>query len=377
MKIAVNTRFLIKDKLEGIGIYTQEIFRRVTALLPQHEFYFLFDRTPSREFIFSENIRPVVVSPQARHPFLWYCWFEHSIPKALKEIDADLFISTDGYASLSTKVAQIVTIHDLGFEHYPHHTPFLVRNYYRHYTPRFCRKAEKIVAVSAFTKNDIIRNYSIDNDKIEVVYNGVESFQASGSHQEMKSLMNQFNIKDTPYFIFIGAIHPRKNVLQLLKAFELFKSEFQSDHQLVIVGRNAWMNLEVENYFQQMESKQDVIRIESIERSQLMSLLGNAFALIYPSLFEGFGIPIAEAMAAGIPVITSTTSSMPEVAGDAAVLVNPNSTEEIAAAMQLLITDPARRNELIEKGKERAKTFNWDISAKKVVEIIQEVLKKK
>lgn len=377
MKIAVNTRFLIKDKLEGIGIYTQEIFKRVATLLPQHEFYFLFDRTPSKEFIFSENIRPVVVSPQARHPFLWYWWFEHSIPKALEEIEADLYISTDGYASLNTEVPQIVTIHDLGFEHYPHHTPFLVRNYYRHYTPKFCRKAERIVAVSAFTKNDIISNYSIDGDKIEVVYNGVENFPGSNSLHPIKQLRDCFHIKDKPYFIFIGAVHPRKNVLQLLKAFELFKSEFLSDHQLVIVGRNAWMNMEVENYFRQMESKPDVIRIESIDRSQLMGLLGNAFALIYPSLFEGFGIPIVEAMAAGIPVITSNTSSMPEVAGDAAILVNPGSTKEIAAAMQLLITDTTRRNELIEKGKERAKAFNWDISAQKVVEIIQEVLKKK
>ncbi len=377
MKIAVNTRFLIKDKLEGIGIYTQEIFKRVAALLPQHEFYFLFDRTPSPEFIFSENIHPVVVAPQARHPFLWYWWFEHSIPKALKALDADVFMSTDGYASLKTAVPQIITIHDLGFEHYPMHTPFLVRNYYRHYTPKFCRKAEKILAVSAFTKNDIIGQYHIDGDKIEVVYNGVENIGVSGTPSDIKHIKSQYHLKDTPYFMFIGAVHPRKNVLQLLKAFELLKSDLLSNHQLVIVGRNAWMNLEVENYFQQMSCKQDVIWIEQIERGQLMNLLKDAFAFVFPSLFEGFGIPVIEAMQLGVPVITSNTSSMPEVAGDAAILADPNSAVAIKKAMQLIISDTSLRENLIEKGRKRAELFSWDISAQKVVDIIQEVLEKK
>ena len=174
MKIAVNTRFLLKDKLEGIGIYTQEIFSRVVQLMPEHEFYFLFDRPFSEEFIFAKNITPLIVSPPARHPFLWYWWFEKSVPKVLKENNIDLFISPDGYASLNTSVPQIITIHDLGFEHFPMHTPFLVRNYYKYFTPKYCKKASKILAVSQFTKQDIAERYGIDKQKIEVVYNGFE-----------------------------------------------------------------------------------------------------------------------------------------------------------------------------------------------------------
>ncbi len=177
--------------------------------------------------------------------------------------------------------------------------------------------------------------------------------------------------------MFIGAVHPRKNVLQLLKAFELLKSDLLSNHQLVIVGRNAWMNLEVENYFQQMSCKQDVIWIEQIERGQLMNLLKDAFAFVFPSLFEGFGIPVIEAMQLGVPVITSNTSSMPEVAGDAAILADPNSAVAIKKAMQLIISDTSLRENLIEKGRKRAELFSWDISAQKVVDIIQEVLEKK
>lgn len=179
MRIAVNTRFLLPYQLEGIGIYTQEIFKRVVKQMPEHDFYFLFDRPFSDEFIFAKNVTPIVVSPPARHPFLWYWWFEKSIPKILKKHQIDLFISPDGYCSLSTDIPQILTIHDLGFEHFPEHTPFLVRNYYRYFTPKFCAKASKILAVSEFTKNDIVAKYGIDKSKIDVVYNGFDSSKQS------------------------------------------------------------------------------------------------------------------------------------------------------------------------------------------------------
>ena len=376
MKIAVNTRFLLKDKLEGIGIYTQEIFKRVVELMPEHEFFFLFDRAYDEAFIFAKNVKPIIVSPPARHPFLWYWWFEKSVPKVLKAHKIDLFISPDGYASLNTDVPQILTIHDLAFEHYKEHTPFLVYQYYKRFVPRFCRKADKILSVSAFTKQDIVSRYGIDEKKIEVVYNGFENSKWSmvngQSHTIQKlSTIDYRLLTKKPYFIFIGAVHPRKNVLGLLKAFEHFKNTFSKEHQLVIIGRKAWMNAELEDFYQQMKFKEEVIWIEKIERNNLLQILKHAFALVYPSLFEGFGIPIVEGMSYGIPVITSNVSCMPEVAANAAVLVNPNDANEIANAMNELIENESLRIQLIEKGKLRAKDFDWNISAKKVVDIIQ------
>jgi len=374
MKIAINTRFLLKDKLEGIGIYTQEIFKRVVELMPEHEFYFMFDRPFDDEFIFAKNVKPIVVSPPARHPFLWYWWFERSVPKVLKENKIDLFISPDGYASLNTDIPQILTIHDLAFEHYKEHTPFLVYQYYKRFVPKFCKKADKILSVSEFTKQDIIDRYGIDAKKIEVVYNGFENRDETGDwRHETREMRNHtiLNLKSQIYFIFIGAVHPRKNVLGLLKAFEHFKATFSKEHQLVIIGRKAWMNAELEDFYQQMKFKDDVIWIEKIERNNLLEILQNAFALVYPSLFEGFGIPIVEAMSYGVPVITSNVSCMPEVAGNAGVLVNPNDTNEIANAMNELIENKILRNQLIEKGKVRAKEFDWNISANKVVDIIK------
>ncbi len=362
MKIAVNTRFLLKGKLEGIGMYTHEIFKRVAQLLPEHQFYFLFDRKWDEAFITSENIIPIKVNPQARHPFLWYWWFEHSIPKILKQNNIDLFISPDGFGSLSTEVPQLITIHDLGFEHYPQHVPYLVNKFYTHYSPLYCRKAATILAVSEFTKQDIIKQYGIRPSKIEVIYNGVDIDTPKLEKVEPK--------RERPYFIFVGAVHPRKNVLGLLKAFERFKAKYPGEQQLIIIGRKAWMNSALEEFYSAMEFKAEVVWIEKIERKDLLQLLKHAIALVYPSLFEGFGIPIIESMGLGVPVISSSVSALPEIAGNSALMIDPNNPDDICDAMQTILTDNVLRNQLVENGKKRAAQFSWEVSAKKIVALI-------
>lgn len=363
MRIAVNTRFLLSGKLEGIGIYTQEILKRVITLMPQHQFYFLFDRPYSEAFIFAENVTPIVISPPARHPFLWYWWFEKSVPEILKKISADVFFSPDGFGSLHTETPQILTIHDIGFEHFPKHTPFLVRKYYRHFTPKYCRQAKKILAVSEFTKQDLIQEYAIDAQKIEVVTNGFDA--ATYSHLSILPSEHQ-----PPYFIFVGAVHPRKNVLGLLKAFEHFKQKYQLEHQLMIVGKKSWMYDDVEKFYRLMQFRHDVIWKEHAERQTLLQYLQCATAMVYPSWFEGFGIPLIEAMSIGVPIVCSNTSALPEVVGDAAILVNPEDTTEIATVMYNVATNKKMRIQLIDKGKLRAHFFDWDKSAQKVAEII-------
>ena len=172
MKIAVNTRLLLPDKLEGIGWVAFETLKRITQAHPEHEFYFIFDRKWDERFIFSDNIIPIVAKPQARHPFLYYLWFEWSIPRILKKIKADVFLSPDAYLSLKTNVKSIAVFHDLNFEHYPEDLPFLERKYYCYFFPRYARKAAQIVTVSQFSKKDIMNLYDVPSEKISVVYNG-------------------------------------------------------------------------------------------------------------------------------------------------------------------------------------------------------------
>jgi glycosyltransferase involved in cell wall biosynthesis len=156
MKIAVNTRLLLKDKLEGIGWVAYETLRRMVASHPEVEFYFLFDREPDPMFLFADNVKPVVLFPQARHPFLFIWFFEFSVTKALKKIKPDLFFSPDGYLSLRSDVPQVTQFHDLNFEHFPKDMPKIHLWHYKTFFPRFARKAKRIVTVSEFSKQDIV-----------------------------------------------------------------------------------------------------------------------------------------------------------------------------------------------------------------------------
>jgi glycosyltransferase involved in cell wall biosynthesis len=319
MHIAINTRYLLKNKMEGIGYFTHETFSRITRNHPEHRFTFIFDRPFDGSFIFSKNITPVVVSPPARHPLLWYIWHEWSLPPVLNKLKPDVLISTDGYLTLSTKTKSLAVIHDLNFEAYPQDLPFFNRFYYRHYFPKFARKANRIAAVSDYTRKDIVNRYRIDENKIDVVYNGVNTEFRPLTDTEIKSTREKFS-QGQPYFLFVGAIHQRKNIANLLRAFEQFKTAVDSPIKLLLTGKKRWWTDEMEKVYTSMRFKDDVIFTGRLEEKNLVLVTGAAFASVYVSTFEGFGIPIVEAMRAGVPVITSNVTSMPEDAGQSALL---------------------------------------------------------
>lgn len=186
MNIAVNTRLLLKGKLEGIGWFTAETLKRITAQHPEHHFDFFFDRPYDPSFIFSSNVTPHILPPPARHPLLWFWWFEKSIPRELNQTKADLFLSPDGYGSLSTEVKQVIVIHDVAFEHFETHNKKAVQRYYKKYTPLYARRANRIATVSEYTKQNLIDFYKIPAGKIDVVYNGSHEYFRSLSEEEKK-----------------------------------------------------------------------------------------------------------------------------------------------------------------------------------------------
>lgn len=362
MKIAVNTRLLLKDRLEGIGWFTYESLKRITQQHPEHEFVFIFDRPYSDDFIFSKNITPVVVSPQARHPLLYHIWFNRSVVKMIEKHQIDLFLSPDGYLPVNPKVKTLNVIHDLNFEHYPQDLPPFNRYYYKKYFPKFAKVASRIATVSQFSKEDIIQKYGIDEAKIDVVYNGAnESFAPISP--ALKKLVVEKHTGGKPYFIFIGALNPRKNLVNLLKAFDIFKKTDKASIQLLIVGEKMHKTSEIFDTYENMNYKADVNFSGRLNGLELQKALASAIALAYVSYFEGFGIPIVEAFYTGTPVITSNITSMPEVAGDAALLVDPFSPEDIASALSKMATDKDLRENLIEKGDKRKLEFHWQKTA--------------
>lgn len=371
--IAVNTRLLLPGKLDGIGWFTYETLKRITKSHPEHRFIFLFDRKFSSEFVFSDNIIPVVIPPQARHPLLWKLWFEVSVPFVLKKYKANLFLSPDGYLSLKSKIPSVAVIHDLNFEHYPKDIPPAASNYYRKYFPKFAAHASRIATVSEFSKNDIVERYKISPDIIDVVYDGANEAYKPLDAEEINAVRKQY-ANGCPYFIFVGALQPRKNIANLFKAFDLFKKKKQTDVKLLIVGNKQFWTNDIEQAYAGMQHKADVIFTGRLSIEELTKVMAASLALTYVSYFEGFGIPIVEAMRCNVPVITSNVTSMPEISGDAALLVDPFSTESIAEAMLKIETDEKLRNTLIEKGKIQNQKFTWDKAADLLWQTIEKTL---
>ncbi len=359
MRIAVNTRLLLKGKLEGIGWFTYQTLERIVRWHPEHDFIFFFDRPYDPSFVFAPNVTPVVVAPQARHPILFYLWFEWSIPYMLRKYKADLFLSPDGYTSLSTKVPTCLVIHDLAFEHYPEHFVMSHRLYWRHYSPLFARKAKEIVTVSNFSKDDISTRYGIDPAHITVAHNGAHGEYRPLTWDEREAAKQKY-ADGKEYFVFAGALHPRKNIVGLLKAFIAFKKRQRSNMKLVIVGRMAWKYEEVQEMQATMPFKDDVNWVGYMNVDELSRVIGGAYAMVYASLFEGFGIPILEALKCNVPAIVSNTSSMPEVAGDAGLLVDPTDVQDIANKMEMLYKDEVLRKKLIAAAPAQVEQFTWD-----------------
>jgi len=362
LKIAVNTRLLLKNKLEGIGWFTYEHFSRIVRNHPEHEFYFLFDRPFDKSFVFAENVKPLVIPPPTRHPVLQYWWFEKMVPRALKKIQPDLFISPDHYNSLSSPFHNLLVIHDLNFEHFPGFLPPKDRWFLRRYVPRYAKKANQIVTVSEYSKQDIINLYGIEPDKIDVVYNGAHELYAPVDREIQKAIRQKFT-EGKQYFVYVGAFNPRKNINTLLQAFDRYKEETASDTCLVMVGETMYRSKKTKQALENMRHRSSVIFTGRREPGELRNIVGSALALTYIPLFEGFGIPVVEAFKAGTPVIASNTTSIPEVAKDAACLTDPNDIPALVDAMKKITFDENFRQYLIQKGLVRGRDFSWDKAA--------------
>jgi len=374
MRIAMNTRFLLSSKMEGFGWFTYEVVKRIVKNHPEHEFFFFFDRAYDEKFIFADNVTPIVLKPQARHPILFKIWFNKSVTKALKKHDIDLFFSPDGYLSLKTEVPQIGVIHDLNFEHYPEDLPKSALKYLKKYFPLFAKKAKHVITVSHFSKEDICETYKIDENKITVAHNGASELFVPLSAEQKKEVKSGLS-KNEEYFVFVGALHARKNVQRLFEAFDIHKSKSKSKTKLVIVGEKLWNDKNLEKSFSKMKHQVDVIFTGHLPIEKLTEVVGAAKSLVFPSYFEGFGIPLVEAMKAETAIICGDRTSLPEVVENAGLLVDPFSTRSIADGLSIIDNEESFRLGLIEKGRERSKKFSWNFTADKIWEVIEHELK--
>jgi glycosyltransferase involved in cell wall biosynthesis len=353
---------LLRNRLDGMGWFAVQTLQRITKKNPAVHFTFLFDRPFDDEFIFSSNVTPVVIGPQARHPVLYYLWFQLSVKSLLQRMKPDLFLSPDGFLSLGAGCRQLPVIHDINFVRHPKDTRWLTSKYYNHYFPKFAKAATRIATVSEFSRKEITDAYRIPPEKIDVVYNGIHSFFRPLDDFSKENVRRKFSY-GKPYFLFVGSMHPRKNLVRLIRAFDRFKSDSESDVKLLLAGPGFWGMKDLHQAVESAKHKADVICTERLDDDELARVTAAALALAYVPYYEGFGIPLVEAMQAEIPILAGNRASLPEIAGDAAIYADPFNVEEISKAMRRLSEDEGLRRSLVEKGKVQREKYSWDKTA--------------
>lgn len=353
------------DKQVGVSVYTLNLLSYFKKWSDRSTQFKIFLKTKPKDFMPPETdfFKYVIVKGN----FLWSQLF---LPLNLYlKNKVDVFFSPAHYAPRFCPYPQVVTIHDLAYLVYPNE--FLKKDLYqlKNWTKYSINKAKIIIAVSKTTKKDLMKFYNIPEDKIKVVYNGFEK-QSNNLKVENLKLIENFKLKIRNYILFVGTIQPRKNLLVLLKAFSKLV-EAKPEFTLVITGKKGWLYEQTFQKVKDLKLEQKVVFTDHVSDYDLTILYKNAFCFVMPSLYEGFGIPLLEALANNCPVISSFASSLPEVGGETCLYFDPHNSDDLLDKINELIDNNQLRQELINKGKERIKLFSWKKSAVETLNILK------
>ncbi len=349
-------------QLDGIGYFTVNTISRVIKNHPEVEFMILCDKNFTEHYFDFANATKYHVFPALRHPVLYVWYMETVLTAFLKRHKPDLMVSMEGFLSLSSSAKQMPVVYDINFEHQPQDLKLQNRLYFRYFFKRFVKKATRITTISEYSKQDIASFYKISDAKIDNVSCGINGNFSPLSDEEKTATRKQFS-DGKPYFFFVGSMHPRKNIKRLIEAYTLFRQKSNSNYKLLLAGSIWWSKSSMEEAYNTSPFKEDIIFTGRLSDDDLKKVLGSAFALSFVPIFEGFGLPIVEAFQSEIPVICSNTTSMPEVAGNAAVLIDPFNVEDIAAGMEKMFSNDVLRAELIQNGKVQKEKLPGDNTA--------------
>lgn len=286
----------------------------------------------------------------------------------------DLVHDPTGVAPLSlTNTLRVVTICDVFPYVQPHTSTTLERLIYHHWLPRILPHIDAVITISQQSKNDIIQHLPISPEKVTLISLAANAIFRVLPPNDITTALEQ-HVAETPYILYVGSIEPRKNLLRLLKAYAHLREWSEQWHLVIVGARNIWKSTPVAEAVKKLGMQDCVHFTGYIPEEDLPALYNAADLFVFPSLYEGFGLPVLEAMACGTPVVTSNTSSLPEVAGDAALLVDPYDVEAIAAAMQRILSVSDLAADLRQRGLERAKQFTWEKTARETIKVYERVL---
>lgn len=370
MRIAIDYTPAIAQSA-GIGRYARNLVAALAAVDDTDQFTLFSSEPPlpERGFPKAENMHPRVIGLGNRRMTIVWHRLRMPLPAELLTGPADIWHGPDFVLPPLLRTRRIVTIHDLAFLTHPECAlPSLVR-YLSQTVPRSLRAADQIIAVSQRTADDLVQRMGVPRERISVVYLGIDtSLTAPASPEALAAIRAKYDLKP-PIALAVGTIEPRKNYERLIKAFAQATRQPDGPRTLVIVGHKGWLYDGVFAAAAASENAERVRLLDNIADGELRLLYQTADLLATPSIYEGFGIPVVEAMASGTPVVCSDGGSLPEIAGDAALIVSPEDVDGLAQALVRLTSDAALRETLIARGRERATMFNWEDAARAHVAI--------
>ncbi len=361
MVIAVNTRVLSGNSV--IGKLVADCFERIADNHQEHEFIFITEKVFAAPGAVSKNIRRIILPQQSNNPLLWKLWYNYTLPAVLKKHKAEVLISADGVCSLRTKVPQCLLLSDLAFLH---HREWYTKKYLRFIktnTPAFLQKAKTVIVFYNTIKEELRQQYQIAENKVTVMYAGTNANYRPVSG-ELRELVKEKYAEGKEYFLFSGAIHPQSNLMNLLKAFSLFKKRQKSNMQLIIAsddvsGDNAFIQ-SVQLY----KYRHEIKVLENLDDNAMRTITASAYACINLSPLHTAISSLQNAMQCEVPVIAGNFYTAIELLEDGALFANEAVPEDIAEKLMLLYKDENKRNDLIKKGRQQSAKFTLDATAR-------------
>ena len=378
MKIAIEATGALKFA-GGVSRYIQNLIERLSKIDKENKYYiyYHFFRIQGKKRLSLEN-KNNFFECCSRFPQPLYRYFRNVLPitpDCILPKDINLIHFTDHYVDVSNNFSgkKIVTIHDLFVFICPQYMKRITIKNYSERIEKSIKKADIIITVSQSSKKDIINHFNVKEEKIKVIYLGYtpDIFKQLRKKEDLNLLRKKHNLP-SKYFLTVGVISPRKNIENVIKSFEAVKCRYK-EYKLIIAGKKGWDYRGVMNCYERSRFKEDILFIDTPSDEVLSVVYNLADIFLFPSFYEGFGLPLLESMACGVPVITSNVSSLPEIAGDAAILVNPTRIDEITAAIDTIVNNETIRLELINKGLNRVKLFSWEETAMQTLNLYKEI----
>lgn len=373
MNIGIEATSATEIQKAGVGYYTYHLLRAIVGLQRREHRYTFYVRAASPEIFPAREEQHSTCRVKVLH--MPYCWAQARLPLELWRHPQDVYFFPSPVIPLIYQPSQsVVTVHDVAFLFFQECFAPLLRYWLRIATRLGVNRAKKIIAVSESTRQDVIAYYRVPPDKVVTVHHGISSQFHAADSETITRMKTRYHL-DEKYILCIGTLQRRKNIPRLLEAFHRLKTTRHIPHKFVLIGRK-YSELPEQEIFAAIERlslQHEVIWTGYVEQHELPALLSGAEMFVFPSLYEGFGMSLLEAMACGVPVACSNTSSLPEVVGDCGVLFDPYNIEDIATGMWTLIADKNLRLELAEKGLRRVQHFSWERCAQQTLDVLESV----